>query len=89
MPNVADETRQNLKTMIDTAKNEKKVMTLVVDESTDGKERSILNIILRFQETSFLLDILFLDEPVNFNSFSQWVNNVMVKFDLLISVFFL
>ena len=74
--------RQSIAISIDHAIQNGAIFTINVDETTDEREKSILNIILRFCDKVLLLESIVLKEPANHLNVANNAKEVIVKYNL-------
>ena len=82
IPCVADELRTKIEGIINEIKSEHAVFSINIDETTDEKERHVLNTILAVKGQSFLVSTEVLDHAANHQSLAKSVNRIIQKFGL-------
>ena len=81
MPQVVEDLRAIIAMKVAKAV-ENEIFTINIDETTDDKERHFLNVILKFGETTILLETIFLTSAVNAQNLGQTTNSMMQEFNL-------
>ena len=88
VPKVTETLRKKLCDLVKAAVIAKSVFIINVDETTDEKERHVLNLVLKFNENVILLESEFLEQPVNHQSLAQFVNATIQTHGLATSFIF-
>ena len=74
IPKVAEEVHGAVSVFRDECRKNNEKLSNIVDESTDQRERQILNILVRVGDKALLLESVFLHEPVNHANVAAAVN---------------
>ena len=64
VPLVAEDLRKSINFKITAAIENHQIFALSIDETTDDRVRHVLNVILKFGDTTILLDTIFLNSAV-------------------------
>ena len=82
VPLVAEDLRKSINFKITAAIENHQIFALSIDETTDDRERHVLNVILKFADTTILLDTIFLNSAVTAQVLGQTANAIIQKFNL-------
>ena len=82
VPKVASDFRDNVFNKIADGVERSVGMTLNPDESTDSQDRSLINFILSFENESYLLETVFLQESLDHAELSRLTCSLMSKFKI-------
>ena len=89
IPKVAEEVHGAVSVFLDECRKNNEKLSIIVDESTDQRERQILNILVRVGDKAILLESVFLHEPANHANVAAAVNDAIIVHQLRECVFFL
>ena len=89
IPKVAEEVHGTVSVFLDECRKKNGKLFIIVDESTDQRERQRLNILVRVGDKTLLLESVFLHEPANHANVAVAVNDAIILHQLRESVFFL
>ena len=82
VPLVAEDLRKSINFKITAVIANHQIFALSIDETTDDRERHVLNVILKFADTTILLDTIFLNSAVTAQVLGQTSNAIIQKFNL-------
>ena len=90
IPKVAEEVHGAVSVFLDECRKNNEKLSIIVDESTDQRERQLLklNILVRVADKALLLESVFLHEPPNDANVAAAVNDAIIVHQLREYVFF-
>ena len=89
IPKVAAEVHGAVSVFLEECRKNNEKLCIIVDESTDQRERQILNVLVRIGDKALLLESVFLHEPANHANVAAAVNDAIIVHQLRECVFFL
>ena len=91
IPKVAEEVHGAVSVFLDECRKNNEKLSIIVDESTDQREKQILklNILVRVADKTLLLESVFLYKPANDANVAAAVNDAIIVHQLRECVFFL